>query len=56
MDLDDERESSNIEDMRGQGGGGFPGMGGGGGLRLGGGGMGCGGIAILIVLALKSAA
>jgi hypothetical protein len=27
MDLDDERESSNIEDMRGQGGGGgFPGM------------------------------
>lgn len=53
MDLDDERESSNIEDMRGQGGGGgfgFPG--GGGGLRLGGGGMGCGGIAILIVLAL----
>jgi predicted metalloprotease len=52
MDLDDERESSNIEDMRGQGGGGFPGMGGGGGLRLGGGGMGCGGIAILIVLAL----
>ncbi len=52
MDLDDERESSNIEDMRGQGGGGFPSMGGGGGLRLGGGGMGCGGIAILIVLAL----
>jgi predicted metalloprotease len=52
MDLDDERESSNIEDMRGQGGG-FPSMGGGGGgLRLGGGGMGCGGIAILIVLAL----
>jgi predicted metalloprotease len=53
MDLDDERESSNIEDMRGQGGGGgFPGMGGGGGLQLGGGSMGCGGIAILIVLAL----
>ena len=56
MDLDDERESSNVEDMRGQGGGGgfgFPGMGGGGGgLQLGGGGMGCGGIAILIVLAL----
>jgi predicted metalloprotease len=55
MDLDDERESSNIEDMRGQGGGGggfgFPG-GGGGGLQLGGGSMGCGGIAILIVLAL----
>lgn len=56
MDLDDERESSNVEDMRGQGGGGgfgLPGMGGGGGgLQLGGGGMGCGGIAILIVLAL----
>jgi predicted metalloprotease len=55
MDLDDERESSNVEDMRGQGGGGgfgFPGMGGGGGLQLGGGGLGCGGIVILIVLAL----
>ena len=54
MDLDDERESSNIEDVRGQGGGfGFPGFGGGGGgLQFGGGGLGCGGIAILIVLAL----
>lgn len=54
MDLDDERESSNVEDMRGQGGGGgfgFPGMGGGG-LQFGGGKMGCGGIAIVIVLAL----
>jgi predicted metalloprotease len=53
MDLDDERESSNIEDMRGQGGGGFglPGMGGGG-LQLGGGSMGCGGLAIVVVLAL----
>jgi predicted metalloprotease len=53
MDLDDERESSNIEDMRGQGGGGFglPGMGGGG-LQLGGGSMGCGGLTIVVVLAL----
>ena len=53
MDLDEERESSNVEDMRGQGGGGgfgFPG--GGGGLNFGGGKMGCGGIAIVIVLAL----
>ncbi|KAB7647464.1 KPN_02809 family neutral zinc metallopeptidase [Polymorphobacter fuscus] len=55
MDLDDERESSNIEDMRGQGGGGFgiPGFGGGGGgFNLGGGGLGCGGIVIVVVLAL----
>ena len=53
MDLDDERESSNVEDMRGQsGGGGFGFPGGGGGLQLGGGGLGCGGIVILIVLAL----
>ncbi len=53
MRLDDERESSNIEDRRGEGGGGFgfPGMGGGG-LQLGGRGMGCGGIAVLIVVAL----
>ena len=53
MDLDDQRESSNIEDARGRGGGGFrlPG-GGGGGLGFGGGKMGCGGIAIVIVLAL----
>ena len=53
MDLDDERESSNVEDRRGQGGGGFgfPG-GGGGGLNFGGGKMGCGGIAIVVVLAL----
>ena len=52
MDLDDERESSNVEDMRGQGGGGgFPGMGGGG-LSFGGGKMGCGGIVVVIVLAL----
>ena len=55
MDLDDERESSNVEDRRGQGGGGggfgFPGMGGGG-LQLGGRGMGCGGLAIVVVLAL----
>jgi uncharacterized protein len=52
MDLDDERESSNIEDARGEGGGGGFGFPGGGGLRLGGGGMGCGGLAIVIVLAL----
>ncbi|MFZ4689318.1 MAG: neutral zinc metallopeptidase [Polymorphobacter sp.] len=54
MRLDDEQESSNIEDARGRGGGGFnlPGMGGGGGLQLGGRGMGCGTIGIVIVLAL----
>ncbi|MBC7504606.1 MAG: neutral zinc metallopeptidase, partial [Sandarakinorhabdus sp.] len=52
MDLDNERESNNVEDMRGQGGGsGFPGMGGGG-LNFGGGKLGCGGIVIVIVLAL----
>jgi predicted metalloprotease len=53
MRLDDEEASSNIEDRRGQGGGGFgfPG-GGGGGLQLGGGRLGCGGLAIVIVLAL----
>ena len=56
MRLDDERESDNIEDQRGQGGGGFggfPGLGGGGiGLPIGGRGMGCGGILVVIVLAL----
>lgn len=52
MDLDDQRESSNIEDARGQGGGGFGFPGGGGGLSFGGGKLGCGGIAIVIVLAL----
>ena len=53
MRLDDERESDNIEDQRGQGGGGFsfPGMGGGG-MQLGGRGLGCGGIVVVIVLAL----
>ena len=51
MRLDDEQESSNIEDRRGEGGGfGFP-MGGGG-LQLGGGRLGCGGLLIVIVLAL----
>lgn len=53
MNLDDERESSNVEDMRGQGGGGFrmPGLGGGG-LQFGGGKMGCGGLIVVVVLAL----
>ena len=51
MDLDDERESSNVEDRRGQGGGGF-GFPGGGGLNFGGGKLGCGGLAIVVVLAL----
>ncbi len=53
MRLDDEQESSNIEDRRGQGGGGFgfPG-GGGGGLRLGGRGLGCGGTIVVIAIAL----
>ncbi len=52
MRLDDERESDNVEDVRGQGGGfSLPGMGGGG-LQLGGGRLGCGGIAIVIVVAL----
>ena len=53
MRLDDERESSNIEDRRGEGGGGFgfPGMGGGG-LQLGGGRLGCGGIIVLGIIAL----
>lgn len=55
MRLDGEEESDNIEDARGQGGGGFgvPGMGGGGGgLQFGGRSMGCGSLAIVIVLAL----
>lgn len=51
MRLDDQRDSDNIEDRRGEGGGfGLPF--GGGGLQLGGRGMGCGSIAIVIVLAL----
>lgn len=55
MRLDDEEESSNIEDLRGQGGGGFglPGLGGGGGgLQFGGRSMGCGSLVIVIILAL----
>jgi predicted metalloprotease len=52
MRLDDEQESSNVEDRRGEGGGfNFPGMGGGG-LQLGGRGMGCGTLVIVVVLAL----
>jgi uncharacterized protein len=52
MRLDDEEESSNIEDLRGQGGGfGLPGMGGGG-LAFGGRSMGCGSLVIVIILAL----
>ncbi|HEX8214296.1 MAG TPA: neutral zinc metallopeptidase [Allosphingosinicella sp.] len=45
--------SSNIENRRGAGGGGFgfP-MGGGGGFNMGGGGLGCGGIALVIIVAL----
>lgn len=50
MDLDNERESSNVEDARGQGGG-FR-LPGGGGLGFGGGRLGCGGIAVVIVIAL----
>ncbi len=54
MRLDDQRESSNIEDRRGDGGGGFGGLGGGGGsgLRLGGGRMGLGGLLVVVVIAL----
>ena len=52
MRLDDQRESDNVEDVRGQGGGGFRLPGGGGGLQLGGRGMGCGGLAVVVVLAL----
>ncbi len=52
MRLDDERESTNIEDRRGEGGGGGFGLPGGGGLQLGGRPLGCGGLAIVIVLAL----
>lgn len=53
MRLDDEQESSSFEDRSGGDGGrgfGFPG--GGGGLRLGGGKLGCGGIVIVLVIAL----
>jgi predicted metalloprotease len=55
MRLDGEEESDNIEDLRGQGGGGFglPGLGGGGGgLQFGGRSMGCGSLVIVIILAL----
>jgi predicted metalloprotease len=50
MRLDDEEESSNIEDRRNQSGG-FS-FSGGGGLRLGGRGLGCGGTLVVIVIAL----
>ena len=49
MNLDDEQESSNVEVQRGGRGFGFP-SGGGGGVRLSGG-MGCGTIAIILVVA-----
>ncbi|MBB5687530.1 KPN_02809 family neutral zinc metallopeptidase [Sphingobium boeckii] len=55
MRLDDEEESSSFEDRTGgggRGGFGFPMGGGGGGLRLGGGKMGCGGIVIILIIAL----
>lgn len=55
MRLDGEEESDNVEDLRGQGGGGFgmPGLGGGGGgLQFGGRGMGCGSLIIIGILAL----
>lgn len=51
MRLDDEQESSNIEDRRG-GGGGFRLPVGGGGLQLGGGRMGLGTMAIVVIVAL----
>ncbi len=53
MRLDDQEESSNVEDARGRGGGGFkmPGLGGGG-LSFGGGRMGLGTIVILGIVAL----
>jgi uncharacterized protein len=52
MRLDDQRESSNIEDRRGDDSGGLGGFGGGGGLRFGGGRMGLGGLLVVVVLAL----
>jgi hypothetical protein len=54
MRLDDQRESTNIEDRRGDSGGfgGLGGGGGGGGLRLGGGRMGLGGLLVVVVIAL----
>jgi predicted metalloprotease len=50
MRLDDERESSNIEDRRGQGGG-LGGLGGGG-LRIGGGKLGIGGTIVVVIIAM----
>ena len=53
MRLDDQRESSNIQDDRGNGGGGFGGGGFGlGGLPIGRGGIGLGGIAVIVVVSL----
>ncbi len=51
MRLDDERESTNIEDQRGSGGGGGGGFGFGG-IPLGGGGLGIGGIIIIGIICL----
>lgn len=52
MRLDDEQESTSFEDRSGGGGRGFGFPMGGGGLNLGGGRLGCGGLVILVVIAL----
>ncbi len=53
MRLDDQRESSNIQDDRGNGGGGLGGGGFGfGGLPIGRGGLGLGGLAVVVVISL----
>jgi predicted metalloprotease len=52
MRLDDEQESTSFEDRSSGGGRGFGFPMGGGGLRLGGGRLGCGGIVVVIIIAL----
>ena len=52
MRLDDQRESSNVDDERGQGGGGGFGGFGGGGLNFGGGRLGIGGLVVVGLIAL----